>query len=66
MNSLQKWQILKACHEGPYLNSPPIYRDYGVIADDSPESAVIRACFVTGSSEVRIVPIYEYGEIQDG
>jgi hypothetical protein len=56
---MQKWMIQKAARSGRYLNSPKVYVNSGIIEDDSPENAIIRACFAVGSSEVRIVPIYE-------
>lgn len=63
---MQKWGILKATHIGPHLNSPSVWVHFGTIDDDSPESAIMRACFLVGSPEVKIVPICEYGEIHDG
>lgn len=64
---MQDWLILKS-EKGPYLNSPKVFREVGLISDDSPENACVRACFLCGSSEIRLMPIYELApeENEDG
>lgn len=54
--SAQRWVILKAVHGGPFLNSPVTWENSGTIEDDLPESALNRACYLCGSSEVVIMP----------
>jgi hypothetical protein len=60
MSTQQKWVILKAVRNGKYLNSPKTWHNMGMIEDDLPQSAVVRACFICGSSEVAIVPENEF------
>lgn len=60
MSTLQKWVILKATRPGPYINSPKVWENVGTIEDDCAENAVIRACFLVGSSEVAIMPENEF------
>lgn len=59
MSTLRKWVILKPIR-GQYLNSPVAWQNVGMIEDDSVESAVIRACFITGSSQIGLVPEHEF------
>lgn len=54
----QLWAVEKG-RQGKYLNSPLVYFCCGFLRDDSPENAVMRAAFITGSSQVRIVPVSE-------
>lgn len=42
------------------MNSPKTWQNVGYIEDDLPESAIIRACFIVGSSEVAIMPENEF------
>ncbi len=64
---MQCWIIQKAENQGKHLNSPCVWVNSGTIEDDNPQNAAMRACFLVGSSRVRIVPIeFHPEENEDG